>query len=266
MELHQSLGKNKVKLIFLYKKASHFPADLARFCMWDPTAIPFGLLLQELCGGKHENSCCFNKPVCYNAWVWNLAPVTVSGKVPDDSSTARISRFYRACELSPTTVCHVFYASLGFEWTLLRCQLELYFLLCAMHIGWKKCQHLVSLLFYTSLTIKLLFSTICCLNMILRWAELKVYFACSVGSTVCIGFCGINRFLFSLIFARSISPPKAEEVKWSEQWNQVSSKMVVLGAGGSKKDWYAGNWWRSWAQVSIVLRWQGLDIDVSWCK
>lgn len=62
------IGKNKAELVLLYKKAGHLLVDLARFCIWDPTAIPSGLLLQELVEVSMRAHPASIDP-CSNAWV-----------------------------------------------------------------------------------------------------------------------------------------------------------------------------------------------------
>lgn len=130
-------------MCFLYKKAGHFPDDLARFCMWDPTAIPSGLLLLELCEREHKTSSCFSKSMLRLVSV-KPGSLTVSGKVPSDLSMGRISCFSRSVSCPPphsplpVSVMSLVQSSVQvwfLNGSLLQCQLELHFLLCEMHFS-----------------------------------------------------------------------------------------------------------------------------------
>lgn len=70
--------------------------------------------------------------------------LTVGGRVPNDFSMARISRFSRAVSHPPphsplpVSVMSLVQSSMQVWFlneSLLQCQLELYFLLCEMHFG-----------------------------------------------------------------------------------------------------------------------------------
>lgn len=181
-ELWQHLEyNNKVELVLLYKKAGHLLAELARFCIWDPTAILSGLPLQELVEVSMRAHPASIDP-CSNALVWNLAPLQSVAKFP---MTSVQPEFLISAELwvlhyyifpHHCLSCILFYllCKFGFwmsSWCSSNLSCIFFFLRCTSAV--KQHSAMLSVLCYTSSPAK--------------WGEIKVYFSCLVDSSVCIG-------------------------------------------------------------------------------
>lgn len=148
---------------------------------------PFWSAFAGTCGGKHESSSCFNRPMlqCMGVKPGSLTVSTGSKSVAKFPMTSVQPGFFISAELWVFPYCILPHRCLSCPFCNLLCKfgfwtsscsstnLSCFFFSLKCTLAERQHSTMLCVLFYTSPTTK--------------WGEIIVYFACLVGHTVCLG-------------------------------------------------------------------------------